>query len=65
MERKTLPHFALLILFFGLKGGTVEITRFAHLKLDSPTLISIYCLPYGNGKLGKFVFHSDHQSSFK
>ena len=44
--------------------ATVETTRFAPLTLDSPPLISIYCLPYENGKLKKIVFYSGHHSSF-
>ena len=43
---------------------TVETTRFAPLTLDSPPLISIYCLPYENGKLKKFVFYTELHSSF-
>ena len=34
---------------------TVETTRFAPLKLDSPPLIFIYCLPYENGKHKKLA----------
>ena len=47
-----------------LREGTVETTRFAPLTLDSPPLISIYYLPYENGKLKKIVFYSGHHSSF-
>ena len=44
---------------------TVETTRFAPLKLDSPPLIFIYCLPYENGKHKKIGFYWGHHSSFK
>ena len=43
--------------------NTVETTRLAHLKLDWPTLIFIYYLPYKNGELEKIVLYSDHHSS--
>ena len=51
-----------LHLYFEFKYSTVEKARFAPLTLDSP-LISIYYLPYENGKLKKFVFYSGHHIS--
>ena len=47
-----------------IQAITVEKARFAPLTLDSPPLISIYYLPYENGKLKKIVFYSGHHSSF-
>ena len=35
--------------------STVPATRMAHLKLDWPTLIFLYCLPYKNEELKKIV----------
>ena len=43
---------------------TVVATRFAHLSLDSPTLIALYCLPYENEELKKVVLFSRHCGSF-
>ena len=53
--------------FFKLlfKQVTVETTRFAPLKLDSPPLDSIYCLPYKNEKTPKIGLCLGHHSSFK
>ncbi len=35
--------------------NTVPATRMAHLKLDWPALIFLYCLPYKNEELKKIV----------
>ena len=43
--------------------GTVVAARFAHLFLDSPTLIAMYYLPYENEELKKVVLFSRHCSS--
>ena len=47
-----------------LKQTTVAATRLAPLKLDWPPLITVYYLPYKNGKLQKFVLYTDNYSSF-
>ena len=44
---------------------TVVATRFAHLFLDSPTLIAMYYLPYENGELKKIVLFTGHCNSLK
>ena len=43
---------------------TVPTTRMAHLKLDWPTFIFLYCLPYKNGELKNIVLQSGHHNSF-
>ena len=42
---------------------TVVTASFAHLFLDSPTLIAMYYLPYENEELKKVVLFSRHCSS--
>ena len=39
------------------RPSTVVAASFAHLFLDSPTLIAMYYLPYKNGEVKKFVLY--------
>ena len=43
--------------------STVVAARFAHLFLDSPTLIALYYLPYENKESKKVELFSRHCSS--
>ena len=44
---------------------TVVAARFAHLFLDSPTLIAMYYLTYENGELKKIVLFTWHCNSLE
>ena len=49
----------------GMQKYTVAATRMAPLKLDWPPLMTMYYLPYKNGKLKKIDLCLDHHNSLK